>query len=176
MTNLDHQHSIANVVHTNGMSSHDHSKWLNEAADPYMSPMWVNPYAGAGTHFRVNTDYRTYLYGTSIPFDVHLPDGSDPFITEQAQRGPFSEEALDMSTRGYFEVSIIEIETGAALFDERVVAENERNAERKVLRRVDAGKDLDELHIIVRKLGDVPAKRSVQKVEVVAGRLTGKGS
>jgi hypothetical protein len=160
MTNLNHTHEPVSVSH-----GHTHSL-LNTTDWGYDRPMPM-------------TTWRTpqpdgWMYATSsngfFPgvFSVRQPDGSDPFT--EAQEGPFTEEVLDMSTRGYFEVSIIEVETGTALIDERVVADNEDKAKLKVLMEHPTGKDLDDLHIIVRKLGDLPPKRHVQRVEVVEGQ------
>ncbi len=137
------------IWNTTAGDSHSHSSWVSHTNFDYFPNVPRNDW---GTRM---------LYATSSFGGFQFPTFTPEFTPE---------ETPDMTTaRGYFEVSIIEIESGAILVEERIVADGEEKAKYKVMMSPtgQTGKDLDDLHVIVRRLGDVPPKKNVQQVEIV---------
>jgi hypothetical protein len=78
---------------------------------------------------------------------------------------PIKEEGEKMN-RGLYEVVLVDPEDDA-VESYYVVASDEGKAKVKAMRLYDGTKDVDDIDVIVRRLGDVRQKRVVQEVKVV---------
>lgn len=70
--------------------------------------------------------------------------------------------------RGLFEVFVVDPTSGEIVFEKRLLAADEAKARLKAAVQAKLDRDVDEYDIIVRKLGDVRAKKQVQEVRVVS--------
>lgn len=71
-----------------------------------------------------------------------------------------------VSTRGLYEVFVVEPQSGGVVLEKRLVADSQENARLKALRALDEAIDVDDVDVIVRMIGSVRAKNKPIKVVV----------
>lgn len=77
-------------------------------------------------------------------------------------------ETKESNMRGLFEVFVIDPESGEILLNDLKVAKSAESAKFKALQvQKFEGFDFDDLDVIVRRIGDVQAKKEVQEVRVI---------
>ncbi len=91
-------------------------------------------------------------------------------INDFGKLAPLKNEEVE-EMRGLFQVYVVDPEEGELLYQGTAIASSAKNAEFKVLSRVLAIKlgefELDDLDVIVVRLGDVRAVEKIAKVQVV---------
>lgn len=94
-------------------------------------------------------------------------------LTEQKAQDALAKKAAPppqeerKMVRGLFELFVVAPETGDVVIHEFVVADDADKAKLKVARRLADDVDADDYDFIVRRIGDVRAKKTVRQVKVV---------